>query len=157
MVVRSLFRILLFLASTAACCATGRAGETATKPGPASDNPAGGAWQPQGAPYPDPQSVPGHEGTLSETFRESFELVCKNAGLRASELRFDVYVDETGHVDIGEPDSPRESARRAQIYMNALFWRQNNDVYNLDRFTGILSINRGQRLYPCEKVGGRKF
>ena len=151
------FRILVApsLLASSICCANSQADEALAKNGQAGDN--GGSWDIIRGPYPNPQNVPGQEDGLAQTLRESFELTCKTQVSQPEELRFQVRVAESGHVDVIAVNSIADAERRAQVYMNAFFWRAHDEEYTVDRFSGTLRIDPGKRLYQCQKIGGRKF
>ena len=153
----NLFGILAVLFSVSAYCMNSHAEEPAGKGSLATDNGEAGGWRVLRGPYPDPQSVPGHEYGLAQTLRESFELSCKERVSEPEGLRFQIQVDESGYVDVTALNSASASERRAQVYVNAFFWRAHGEEYNVDRFSGILRIDPGKRLYQCQKIGGRKF
>jgi hypothetical protein len=157
MLVKSFFRILVVLFSASLCCANSQADDPAGKGNQATDNKPAGAWQLLGEPYPDPQSVPGHEDGLAQTLRESFELTCTTQVSEPGELKFQVRVAESGHVDVAALNSTADTEHPAQVYMNAFLWRAHSEEYSVDRFSGVLRINPGKRLYQCQKIGGRKF
>ena len=154
---QSFFRILLVLFSASICCTNSQADDPGGKGDQATDNGEAGTWRILRGPYPDPQSVPGHEDGLAQTFRESFELTCKTQVSEPEELKFQIRVDESGHVDVSALSSAADAERRAQVYMNAFFWRAHGEEYTVDRFSGILRIDPGKRRYQCQKTGGRKF
>ena len=143
------------LLASSICCANSQADEAPAKNGQAGDN--GGSWQIIRGPYPNPQNVPGQEDGLAQTLRESFELTCKTQVSHPEELRFQVRVAESGHVDVTALSSTTDAEQRAQVYMNAFFWRAQGEEYTVDRFSGTLRIDPGKRVYQCQKIGGRKF
>jgi hypothetical protein len=61
-----------------------------------------------------------------------------------------------GLAPASEPDVAVSDAR-AQVYMNAITWRIQQDTYIVDRYDGRLTIEPGSRLLQCMKNGGRKF
>ena len=152
---RLAFGVLLL--STGLLGACGSTEDPAGKGAQATNNGEAGAWRILRGPYPDPQSVPGHEDGLAQTLRESFELTCKTQVSESEELKFQIRVAESGHVDVTALSPAADAERRAQVYMNAFFWRAHGEEYSVDRFNGILRIDPGKRLYQCQKTGGRKF
>ena len=102
-------------------------------------------------------SIRSARDTQPQTLGESFELTCKTQVSESEELKFQIRLAESGHVDVTALSSAADTERRAQVYMNAFFWRAHGEEYSADRFSGILRIDPGKRLYQCQRTGGRKF
>jgi hypothetical protein len=154
---KSFFRILAVLFSASTCCTNSRADDPAVRGDQATDKGQAGDWRVLRGPYPNPQNVPGHEDGLAQTLRESFELTCTTQVSEPGELKFQVRVAESGYVDVAASSSTADTEHRAQVCMNAFLWRAHGEEYSVDRFSGVLRINPGKRLYQCQKIGGRKF
>lgn len=139
--------VVFFAAATCGCTAV-QADGSAGKGDQKSSNGVAGEWRVVRT-YPD---RPGSQGSHTE----SFQLVCK--GRSSEELKFQIGVLADGDVYVSTTKELTQSGQtEAYAYVNAIRWKDGEDIYLVDRFSGALTVDPGKRSYQCEKVGGRKF